>query len=274
MTGAIHPRISVNAICFPDADLATAGAYWREIGCARVGLPSVLVGEDRSLLRGILRSGPFQLECLTHLVFGDQPIPAEGPAWEAARTRLACAIDDAAALGGRSVYLITGGHGDVTWEEAAARFSAGVAPCVAQAQAAGVKLMVEPAPALYSDMHIAHSLPDTLLLAQMAGIGVCIDVASCWAEAGLKETIGRSISRCWLVQVGDYVAGDRAMPYRAVPGDGDIPLRRIFGWLLEAGYDGAFDLELMGPRIDAEGHLAATRRAARVVSEMLSSMGA
>ena len=127
---------------------------------------------------------------------------------------------------------------------------------------------------IYADMHIAHSLGDTLLLAQMAGIGVCIDVVSCWPEAGLKETIARAMPRTWLVQLGDYVAGDRAMPYRAVPGDGDIPLERILGWLLEAGYNGVFDLELIGPRIDAEGHLEATRRAAIVVSEMLRSLGA
>jgi sugar phosphate isomerase/epimerase len=274
MTAPIHPRLSVNALCFPEADLAQAGRYWREIGCARVGAPSTLIGEDLAPLREILKSGPFQLECLTHLVFGDRPLPREGPDWDEARARLDRAIDNAAALGGQSVYLITGGHGDVTWEEAAERFSAGIAPCVARAEAAGIKLLVEPAPAIYSDMHIAHSLGDTLLLAQMAGIGVCVDVVSCWSEAGLKETIERAMPRTWLVQLGDYVAGDRAMPYRAVPGDGDIPLERILGWLLEAGYNGVFDLELIGPRIDAEGHLEATRRAAIVVSEMLRSLGA
>ena len=65
------------------------------------------------------------------------------------------------------------------------------------------------------------------------------------------------------VQVSDYVAGDKSFPCRAVPGDGMIPLERIIGWILEAGYTGGFDLELIGPRIDAEGRLEATRRARR-----------
>lgn len=80
--------------------------------------------------------------------------------------------------------------------------------------------------------------------------------------------------RCRLVQLSDYVYGDRAVPGRAVPGDGDIPLDRIVGWILEAGYTGAFDLELIGPRIEQEGHLAATSRACEVVDRMLQAAAA
>jgi hypothetical protein len=43
---------------------------------------------------------------------------------------------------------------------------------------------------------------------------------------------------------------------------------------LKAGYAGAFDLELIGPRIDAEGRLEAVRRAASNVGEMLRALGA
>ena len=47
----------------------------------------------------------------------------------------------------------------------------------------------------------------------------------------------------------------------------------MIGWLLDAGYTGAFDLELLGPRIDKEGPLAATRRTADKVGEILQSFG-
>jgi sugar phosphate isomerase/epimerase len=36
-----------------------------------------------------------------------------------------------------------------------------------------------------------------------------------------------------------------------VPGDGDIPLARRVGELLAAGYAGAFEIEMVGPRIEA-----------------------
>lgn len=92
----------------------------------------------------------------------------------------------------------------------------------------------------------------------MAGIGVCIDIYGFWTEAGLQVTIERTISRCGLVQLSDDVYGDRSLPSRAVPGDGAIGIRRFLATMLSARYGGAFDLELLGPRIDREGHFDAS----------------
>jgi sugar phosphate isomerase/epimerase len=77
-----------------------------------------------------------------------------------------------------------------------------------------------------------------------------------------------------LVQASDYVLGDRTAPCRAVPGDGTIPLERLLGDILDAGYTGVFDLELVGPRIETEGNRAATLRAAERLSEILYRLGA
>jgi sugar phosphate isomerase/epimerase len=97
---------------------------------------------------------------------------------------------------------------------------------------------------------------------------------ACWTEAGLRETIEQAISRCHVIQVGDWKYGDRSLPARAVPGDGVIPLKRMCEWALNAGYEGAFDLELLGPRIDQEGRVKAVGRAARYMSELLDSLAA
>jgi sugar phosphate isomerase/epimerase len=59
-----------------------------------------------------------------------------------------------------------------------------------------------------------------------------------------------------------------------VPGDGAIPLERLIGDLLDLGYQGLFDIELVGPRIDTEGGAAATARAAEYVSSLLVKLGA
>ena len=122
--------------------------------------------------------------------------------------------------------------------------------------------------------HIAHTLADTIALAELAGIGLCIEWHACWMEAGLKTLLRQAIPRTGLVQVSDYVLGDRTAPCRAVPGDGVIPLDRILGDVLDAGYEGVFDIELVGPRIVAEGARAATQRAAQRVSEILTRLGA
>jgi sugar phosphate isomerase/epimerase len=81
------------------------------------------------------------------------------------------------------------------------------------------------------------------------------------------------VDRIALVQLSDFRVGTLCTPDRLVPGDGDIPLARIVGTLLDAGYEGAFDIELVGPRIDEEGYDSAVPRAVARVEELLSGSG-
>ena len=271
----MHERISVNQLCFPGATFQQLAAHWRELGARRVSfIGPALLGRDLSPLRAALATGEYQVETLVHQFLPNQPLAWDPESWQSGRETLARLIRIAERLGAHSIYMLTGGHGSLTWEEAAAAFSEAIAPCVRQARDAGVALAIENALPLYADTHIAHTLPDTIMLAEMAGIGVCIDLFGCWAESGLRVSIERAMPRCHLIQVSDYVYGHRALPSRAVPGDGALPLERLLGWALTAGYEGAFDLELIGPRIDQEGHLEAVRRTADRLGTMLQSLTA
>ena len=79
---------------------------------------------------------------------------------------------------------------------------------------------------------------------------------------------------CRIIQLSDHVCGDRALPCRAVPGDGSIPLRDIVAHALKLGYAGAFDLELIGPRIEREGARQAIARGSKVITDLLRGLGA
>lgn len=268
----MHERISVNALSFQGSDIVRMGEHWRALKPARVGLMSQLLPDDLGVARDIL--APYRFECMVHLVLTGSSLDAPQAMMDEEQAKLSKAIRSFAELGGGSVYLLTGGRGALSWEAAAERFCTFVAPCRDEAAALGVNLLIEPATAFHADSHMTHSLRDTVLLAEMSGLGVNVDLFACWTEAGLKTTIEQAISRIRLVQVCDYVYGDRQLPCRAVPGDGHVPLKRILDWLLSAGYEGAFDLELIGPRIDTEGHVAAARRAADNVGAILESLGA
>jgi sugar phosphate isomerase/epimerase len=270
----MHDRISLNALCFPGAGLAEMADHWRALKPRRISFPAPLVDGNLPLAKQLIAEDGRRFECMTHLFNAGRQLGPDEAAWADERARLSRIIKQAAELGGRGIYMLTGGRGEISWEDAAACFSAIIAPCLPEAKAAGVQLMIEPTSAFYAHGHICHSLRDCLTLAEMAGIGVCIDIFACWTEAGLDESLTRAAPLCGLVQVSDYVYGDRALPSRAVPGDGNIPLQRIFERLLSAGYQGAFDLELIGPRIDAEGRREAARRGADRVGEMLSALGA
>jgi sugar phosphate isomerase/epimerase len=226
----MHERLSVNAICFPGAGLRELAGYWQALGARRVSLhSSLLLEEGRTAAQGALRSCDSQLETITHPFLLGRHLEGTEDSWRAPRATLDRLIEDARALGARSMYLLTGGHGTLTWEEAAQAFRAAVAPCVAKARQAGIPLMVENAPPLYADTHIAPTLRDTVALAEIADVGVCIEFFACWTEPGLRETMERA-KRC---HVCDYVYGDRSLPSRAVPGDGAIPVKRMIEWVLK-----------------------------------------
>jgi sugar phosphate isomerase/epimerase len=119
-----------------------------------------------------------------------------------------------------------------------------------------------------------HTLADAVDLARRLGIGVCVETNACWAERRLGETIAAGVDTFRVVQVSDFAVGTLSTPNRLVPGDGDIPLERVLGQVLAAGYEGCFDLELIGPRIDEEGYEPACTRAVAVVGDLLVRLGA
>jgi sugar phosphate isomerase/epimerase len=269
----MHHRVSLHQVAFMGETTAAFLAHCRAIGIGHATLVTPKLfqfGEtDAALVE--LAPGGLNVTTVNH-VFGVYP-DLQGDAGEAAR-QLIRAIDVTAQLGGRQIYLISGGRGGLAWEQAAERFAELIAPARAHADARGVRLLVENASALNADIHIAHTLTDATRLAEIAGIGVCIELHACWIEGNLEDLFARAIPLAGLVQASDYVLGDRTTPCRAVPGDGAIPLERLIGQMLDLGYEGLFDLELVGPRIDAEGCYAATTRGAEYISELLTRLGA
>lgn len=271
----MHERIAVHPVCFMGLSIEDYIGECRALGARRVGfLGQDLIADDGAdRAAAALAATDLAVESVTH-VFFTGPVARESGAVREARGRLDRTIDAAALLGARSIYMLTGGHGAPDWDEDADAFCAALEPCAARARDAGVALAVENASSLYAELHIAHTLADTVQLAERADIGVCMELFFCWAEANLPSLVERALPRLQLVQVSDHVPGDRALPARAVPGDGAVPLDYLIGLLLKAGYAGAFDLELLGPRIEQEGAATAVARAARVLGERLRARGA
>lgn len=269
----MHPRISLHQVAFLEQRTATFLAHCRRIGVAHASLVTSVLDRPGEIdgARTELIAGGVDVPTLNH-PFGRCP-DLEHDAGGASE-QLLRAVAVAESLGATAIYLLTGGRGSLSWEQAAERFATLIDTGRAAAARAGITLLVENASPFNADIHIAHTLGDAITLAELAGTGLCIDLHACWAEAGLTKLFERAMPRTGLIQVSDYVLGDRSAPCRSVPGDGDIPLRRLIDDLLTAGYTGLFDLELVGPRIEAEGPAAATRRAAEWLSELLTELGA
>lgn len=269
----MHSRISLHQIPFIDQPTDKFLTHCRSIGLRNVTLISpALLPEYQARPDGkpVLNLNKLNVAAISH-AFARQP-NLEHNKGEASQELLE-AIDFAAAVNAKNLYFVSGGRGSLSWESAASKLSDLLSPCLSAAKTKQINLLVETATGFNVDIHIAHTLDDTIELARLANIGVCIELHACWYEARLKEKFLKAAPITGLVQVSDYVLGDRSAPCRAVPGDGIIPLNQILGDLLDTGYEGLFDIELVGPRIVQEGVHAATQRACEAVSEILEKLG-
>lgn len=130
----MHDRISVNSLCFPGTSFRDVGSYWRELGARRVSLLNpLLVKETVSAAQDALKTGDYQVETITHAFLYGRHLEPHEASWREEREELARLIETAKTLGARSIYMAAGGHGSLTWEQAAECFSAAIAPCADRA---------------------------------------------------------------------------------------------------------------------------------------------
>jgi sugar phosphate isomerase/epimerase len=267
---AVHERLSVHTVAFFGTSLTELDTHWQALGLRRLSLIDSQLFDP--VLPQLIDSRGYAVEAVYHL-FASGRLSTESTDVRAARDNLSRVIEASAAVRARTVYMLTGGRGPLTWEQAAEQFCTTIAPCLDEAEQAGLALAIENASGLYADIHLTHTLRDTITLAEMAGLGICIDLFHCWTEADVATLVQRALPRTQLIQLSDYVLGDRALPARAVPGDGAIPIEPFVAQVLRGGYPHGFDLELIGPRIEHEGRFQAVRRACTAVTAILHRLG-
>ena len=262
----IHPRLSVSEMCTYPLSFGDELALWDELGVRQVGLLTNKVdafGRDAAIAALHERSMRATTVITTMFDLSDPT------SWEATRAAVNDSIDLAAELGG-CTYFTPGRRDGRSFDELATSLAEAVAPCAKYAESRGVTLAIEPS--LRTDVSFVHTLRDGTDVAERAGIGVIADLGNCWMERDPEESVRRAGSRVAVVQISDAVFGtfDRPSPGgRVVPGDGDLALDAFLRATLDSGYTGAFELEIVGPAIEAEGHATALRRAVDRTNELL-----
>jgi sugar phosphate isomerase/epimerase len=260
----LHPRLSLNGIVTPAWSFAQDLAFWRECGLSCVGLlhPKVMAhGPDR--VAAALKSEGLTVSTIICGVFTlEQP-----ECWPAERARLDAMIDLAAEVGG-TVYGPPGRGWFDQWDANCAAYAEAVAPCLAHARERDVTLAFEPT--LRPALSFVHTLRDGLDLCAVSGVAMVVDIGNCCTERDHRATIrAMPINRMGLVQISDLDAGTPAAPgmgIRVLPGEGDLPLEDHIRAAHEAGYAGAYEIELLG---QAEPDRTAIRRSLELVSAML-----
>lgn len=256
------PRFSVSQITtlqWPfERDVEAVAAS----GAAGIGIAIrklEVVGLNRAV--ALLREHGLAVSCLTSS--GLFPLGDDAGEREAlARTRRH--LEAAAALGADCLMVLPGANPKLSWEEAAARSRPLLEALLPAAERLDVRLAIEPTSQLRMDLAFLHSFDEALDFADAIDspwLTVTLELNNAWIERGLYDNIRDRCRRIGVVQISDFRVGTLSASERVVIGDGDIPLRRLCSALAAARYDRWYDIELLGPAIEAEGYDAVVPRA-------------
>ena len=165
------------------------------------------------------------------------------------------AIAEAAALGAPLVVLVCGAVPGQPLDVSRGQIRDGIEAVLPHAQAAGVKLGIEPLHPLYADSRSAVNTVaqanDIAEKIKSPFVGVVVDVYHLWWDPDLEREIRRcgQMGKLFAFHVCDWrTPTEDLLNDRGLMGEGCINIRQIRGWVEEAGFDGYNEVEIFSDR--------------------------
>jgi sugar phosphate isomerase/epimerase len=182
------------------------------------------------------------------------------------------AVGEAAAIGAPLIVLVCGAVPGMPLEEGRRWIAEGIAAVLPDAEAAGVRLSVEPLHPMYADSRSAiNTLAQANDLVEAVAspwLGVTIDVYHLWWDPSLEREIRRAGPHILSFHVCDWRTPTRdLLNDRALPGTGCIPIRQIRGWVEEAGFHGDVEVEIFSDELWAGDQKALVGEICRAFGE-------
>ena len=161
------------------------------------------------------------------------------------------AIDEAEALGAPMIVLVCGADPTQSLEDSRKQIQEGILEILPQAKAANIKLAIEPLHPMYADTRSAiNTLAQANDMAEEIDspfVGVAVDVYHLWWDPTLQQEIkqcGKN-NHLFAFHICDWnVPTVDSLNDRGIMGEGCIPVRKIRGWVEEAGFDGFYEVEI------------------------------
>lgn len=187
------------------------------------------------------------------------------------------AIDLAAELNAASLTLYTGGRNGHTGRHLDRILGGALDRLIPHAERMGVTLALEPMhPGCAAEWTVLTCLEKALRLVQdyeTPALQIALDSYHFpFADGGLLRELAPHLA---VVHLGDFVEPRGVDQARTPLGEGDAPLGGFVRRLLDAGYEGFFDVKLMGPAIETADYdelLRGSREAFATLTDLNPSM--
>jgi sugar phosphate isomerase/epimerase len=164
-------------------------------------------------------------------------------------------VDEAALLGAPLVVLVCGAVPGLPLSESRKHITEGIAAVLPHAQAAGVKLSIEPLhPQYAADRSAVNTMTqagDICAELRSPFVGIALDVYHVWWDDRLEGEIARAGANGWLhaFHVCDWKPVQTDMLNdRGLMGEGCIRIREIRSWVERAGFNGFIEVEVFSER--------------------------
>lgn len=183
------------------------------------------------------------------------------------------AVRVASLLQAGCLIVYTGARAGHTHKHARRILKSALAELVPVATDAGVPLALEPMHAgCACDWTFLTTLDETLdFLGEFSSpyLKIAFDTYHFGQDARIVERIAHLAAQTAIVQLGDARQAPRGEQNRCRLGDGLIPLQQIVAAFREAGYDGDYDVELLGEDIEASDYVELLRASRAAVESLI-----
>jgi sugar phosphate isomerase/epimerase len=165
------------------------------------------------------------------------------------------AIRLAAALSAGCLVVYTGGRNGHTQNHARRLFTSALAELLPLTTELDVTLAIEPMHSTCAEeCTFLTSLEEAVTLIETLGndrLKIVFDTYHFGSEPHILDRIPQLIPLIAIVHLGDSKGPPDGEQNRSPLGEGVLPLREIIATLRQCGYDGYFDVELMGEEIES-----------------------
>ena len=243
-------QYAVNQWMTPHNDVFEDARQYAATGATGIGLWEAKLGDDDAAVREALERHGLQATYCSPRVWPILPGPLDAPDAPRevpARVEAICAsVERFSAFGALGVIVGGGRSGDPEHPAGPVEPIADALAEIADvASAHGMRVGFE----LLGRRRGAplHRFDDLIAVIDAVGrrnVGVLFDVIHSWDEPNLHADLRRYIDRIDYVQVNDVRDPERSWCDRLLPGDGRGVAAPILATLLDAGYDGWFELEV------------------------------
>lgn len=172
-------------------------------------------------------------------------------------------IEEAAALGAPHIVLVCGAVPGQSLEESRKQIRDGISAILPHAEAARIKLAIEPLHPMYADNRSAiNTLQQANDMAEGLNspwVGVAVDVYHLWWDPFLEQEIARCGRNGNLLafHISDWKTPTTdLLNDRGLMGEGCIDLKKIRGWVEAAGFTGFHEVEIFSSRYWSEDQSA------------------